>query len=758
MMKNARRIIIIAIAAVLLISAVVFGVIYSSSSKTSNTVKETKDTGVISAAPATGNDFEKIASAGKYEMYIINNASDFEFKVKNKDTGKEWFSNPQGWQKPGLEKWTIIGSQMVVNFADVITKATGSVFSLTGSVRAKGSKVEKIANGVKVTYDFPGKKYQFTIVARYIIEEDGLKASVDFGEIEERGDSRITTIDFLPYFGAADQNQNGYLFVPDGCGALLDFKGYRQGIKSYSEDVYGRDNALTVIQKASQKMQIAMPVFGIKTEQYAVLGVIQKGDALANIIGNIAGTDSSYNNAFAQIIYRNVDKVSIADKAYFQTTVPIFPKTTNAKDKAELKYYLLEGDDANYVGMAKAYRNYLFADNKEAKASSDVPFYADIYGAVKKKRSFFGLIINDVVPMTTYSQTVDIAKAFKEAGIQNLNIRYQGWMAGGLEDTVPLSVSAESKLGGDGGLKNLIKYAKDNNINLSLDVNFTNFNKSRFMWWDFNSATYGVSNAPAKQYVFKTSTHMKDILEDPTYMISTGKLNGLINSFSKSYAGLKVKGLSLSTLGDTVYSDYRQGNGYYSREATKDIIESNLSKLASQYDITVDYGNAYSIKYAKNILEVPLYDSDFDTSKTDVPFYQIALHGKVNMAQPAQNMSEDQQLSLLRQLETGVCPAYKLTWEESLELADTHYEFLISSAFSTWEKRAVENYKSFNDVYKELNNKVITNHQILEDDLRVTTYENGTEIAVNYSAQDKIYKGVAVKSMNFAVIKGEGVK
>lgn len=73
--------------------------------------------------------------------------------------------------------------------------------------------------GIELDLD---KKY-FQIPIEYTLRDDSLKVTIGADRIEEVGGIQIGTIDLLPFFGAGSMEDSGYLFVPSGSGAIIQF-------------------------------------------------------------------------------------------------------------------------------------------------------------------------------------------------------------------------------------------------------------------------------------------------------------------------------------------------------------------------------------------------------------------------------------------------------------------------------------------------------------------------------------------------------
>ena len=91
--------------------------------------------------------------------------------------------------------------------------------SFVSCISRQAYTIKKIDHGVLVNYKFPSEG--FYIPVRYILNDRGLNASILFSDIKENKDNKLDTISFLPYLGAGDMNDEGFMLVPDGSGAII---------------------------------------------------------------------------------------------------------------------------------------------------------------------------------------------------------------------------------------------------------------------------------------------------------------------------------------------------------------------------------------------------------------------------------------------------------------------------------------------------------------------------------------------------------
>jgi len=709
--------------------------------------------------------YDLVAEDKGLELYTFSPKGFFEVAVKDTVNNKVWHSCPVGWDVTNMlpAGRMIAGSMLVVDYIDKVKlQRYPPVNSLAASVRKNGVTTQKIANGVKVDFDFPNNKEQFTIPVEFVLEDGKLLVSVIYEKIKEYGDEKdeincgsyVLGVQLMPGFAAAEKERDGYLFVPDGCGSIIDFDSGSTTSKQYNQPVYKRDPVLTLAQSIGTNEGIHLPVFGIKNGDSAMFGVIREGQALASVMASPSGIDKGFNSVWPSFIYRMVDSVVMADQSAKAQEVAVMSRDKTNLKKATVEYNFLYGEDANYMGMANLYRAKLQNGALNGrKADSQAPFYMDVFGGIRKKRSVVGLVINSVVPMSKFDDTETMLKELNNAGVSDIILRYKGWQSGGMDGPPALNTKTQGSLGGKSGLKSLSSYAKNNSVGLYLDVDFARVHKSKFGWWPFSYASKMVSRAPATQSIYETSTFFPNKSEKPYHLMSPNKLGKVTSSFAKSFdkTGWNDANIAPSSLGDLLYGDYSRGNSFKDRSDAQAIVQEQLNELKKSGNgkLAMDAGFDYVLEYADYLIGAPMFDSGFDITTHDVPFYQIVLHGVVNYSSTPTNLSEDPVRLMLRQLETGSPPSFVFTWEDSNLIMESRYEYLLSTRFETWRDKAVEDYEKYAEVYEGLNDKLITDHQIISDDIRITTYEGGAKIYVNYSDENYSIDGISIPAKGY---------
>src|SRR5690606_3548318 len=209
--------------------------------------------------------------------------------VTEKASGAVWSSNPPARESDELAKGVKkmdLGSQLLIDYIDDLGKPF-QANSLTGSVKEAAPEVRAIDGGVEIVYSFP--QAEFSIPVRYTIEDDAFSAMIVTADIKQGSKYKLVNISLLPFFGAGDLKEDGYLFVPDGSGALIYFNNGKSSYRSYNERVYGGEAALDLPTKAEVKQAIRLPVFGLKKGDQAYVAVIAQGEYQAGIVGDTSG-------------------------------------------------------------------------------------------------------------------------------------------------------------------------------------------------------------------------------------------------------------------------------------------------------------------------------------------------------------------------------------------------------------------------------------------------------------------------------------
>lgn len=94
-------------------------------------------------------------------------------------------------------------------------------------------------------------------------------------------------------------------------------------------------------------------------------------------------------------------------------------------------------------------------------------------------------------------------------------------------------------------------------------------------------------------------------------------------------------------------------------------------------------------------------------------------------------------------------PHFMFTHQSSSAIKDTGLNRFYSTGYDNWKDDAVGIYNAVNDALKPVSSAHIINHEILENDIRVITYDNGVKIYINKSTSDRNVDGVEVPAKSY---------
>lgn len=428
------------------------------------------------------------------------------------------------------------------------------------------------------------------------------------------------------------------------------------------------------------------------------------------------------------------------------------------KSPCRIRYFFLEKDKNSYVDMAGIYRNYLLENGTLSSQEGDsaVPFYLELIGSVKKRKTLLGIPYQTQIALTTFEQAQTILNELLERDIGNIKLRYTGWANGGLNNSVYSSANPVSALGSSSDLRELIGYAADQNIPVYMDA--------EIMYVYEDKLLDGFSrNQDTARLITKKLATTQDALK------STGKLTDtniadvvsarvydkILSGFLKEYDRLGSKNISLASMGASLSGDYRQEDGINRSDAAQIIETVMADKVSGKYTLMTDGANAYMFSYASDILNAPNDSSRFLISSGSVPFYQIVLSGSISYAAQPLNLTGDWESSILKAAETGAGLYCKWMYAENSELYNTSQTDLFALNYSTWIDDISSRVRAYQESMRGIAGQMIVNHLKISDVVYKTEFENGSIVYVNYGENDVTLDGRTIKASSYFAVRGD---
>lgn len=604
----------------------------------------------------------------------------------------------------------------------------------------------------------------FRMALEYYLTEDGLEVRLPARGI--RYDAKqysLTNIKILPYFGAYNQAEQGYVVLPDGSGTLVRFEDTSSSVATtITNRLYGEDYSFYSQKSVANMENWTLPIFGmvektaVNREEVVIkedgsvdmvtvtdydaqgyLAIITEGDSLAEITTASGGILSKYFATSINVYPRPkdtypLDGISVSGLTATWTVETDKKYTGNYR----IKYIMLNGETANYVNMAAIYRDYLEKNGKLERQNfeGDTELYIETFGAVETNERVFGVPVAVKKPLTSFEDAKKMIDDLKNDGITNLSIRYTGWANGGLEAKAPTKAKVEKVLGGSDGLKELVEYASESGAKIYPDYDFVYI--SSFGTGD----KFNIKKDTVKTVDNRSASHRsyspvyQAFMNDETLLISPNKILDFYNLFKEKYAEFGTGTISLSTLGSDLNSDHNKDNSL-NREDSKERVEEFLTAVREDgYDVMVDQGNAYTVPYATDILNVPLDSSNRYVASEAIPLVGLVFHGYKSFAGTAINLAGDFNNSILRTIENGANLFFLLSYENTATLK-TNYggEEYYSIRYDIWYDDMVETYKIVDKIMNPVQNALVVSHDFTSFRVAEVVYDNGITIVLDYN-------------------------
>ncbi len=593
----------------------------------------------------------------------------------------------------------------------------------------------------------------FLIPVEYTLSNGDFLATVLTEKIQYTKGYHLTSLRLLPYFGAAGTEEQGYLFVPDGSGALIRLNRDSGNGVLYSGSIYGDDLARKNTAGTASRRQIYMPVFGVNTTISSVIGIVEQGAAGSNIYAYTSGVYTGYNNIYACFAPQIADVLSYGEDATASDTW-VFQRV-NSTQRFAVRYRFHSGE-GDYVTMAQLYREYLIhtgaiSDTTSAGSS----FYLELTGGINKKVNVMGIPFSTMEALTTFEQAEQILTELQKNGVDDINLRYMGWTNSGLNNTLFRKANPLSALGGASEFKALVKYTQEHGVGFYPDAELTYVYQNKIL--DGFSPSRQAARFVNRQVVSQTQRLISTgtVTEDAvttSYTLSISRLDNVLQSFLKDYQKYGISGLSLKSIGSCISGDYNEANPVDRALAMNMLKESMEKRVAGKYDILSNGCNAEFLPYTKQITDMPNGSSGLAITDCSVPFYQIAVSGAVRYTTEAVNMASDYQQNILKAYEYGASLYCRWMYADSDKLLNVNRTDLYALSYRTWFNDTTALYREYQSRMGEIAGQQIVGHQYITDSLTRTVFANGKQVLVNYGSEPAVYNNVKVSAMSAEII------
>jgi hypothetical protein len=299
---------------------------------------------------------------------------------------------------------------------------------------------ESDKNGFTINCSHAGLGFSFRF--ELVINDSILIVNIPATDIKETEKNKLKSIRPLPYFGAANEGEEGYLIISREVGALCYYNNKEP--QEYKLPVYNVNG-------------IDMPLFGAVRGTAGFAGIVTSGQFDAQFCIN---TNRDENRRYS--IGPEFDLRSFKDEELLN-------------EDLTAEYHFMPTDKANWVDIGKCYRHYNFKHRdivplKQRIKESPELAYASLAMEVRLRLGVKP-VPYEIVEQTlenepavrvflTFEKVRDIFDEFKSQGIKEAEFCLVGWNKGGHDGRYPQILPVEPVLGGEDELRKTISYGK----------------------------------------------------------------------------------------------------------------------------------------------------------------------------------------------------------------------------------------------------------------------------------------------------------
>lgn len=611
---------------------------------------------------------------------------------------------------------------------------------------------ETVEDGICVTYYF--STAETLIPVYFTLEDNGLRATVKANEIKESGKCKLISVTLAPYLCSAANvdDKSAYLLLPTGSGALMyTDEEITRTARTYQGEVYGADAARQLLDNVENEQSVTMPIFGVRnTDGNGMLAIIDKGAESARIDASAGSVKYGYSNVCAAFYVRGFDEIEQIIGSWRAEALAL-AESCSQQAEYSVCYYPLNGEAATYNGMASFYREYLKADNSVTTASDEQKTYSvEIVGGALVKKFFLGVPYKTVASLTSFKEALNLIEELNEIGSPNIVLSGYG-ESGADIGKVAGGYGFSKKLGSEREHGEIEAYCKQNGINLFTDFELAYYGKSGNGFTTMLGAAKTANLKSASVYPLKVNNRMPDESADKKLLLKRSLLNKAVDKLIK-YTEKGIGGLSLGSLGSVAYSDYQSEETYMKAGMAEQVRQLVDSVSNAGHRVCLRSANSYAAGIADAVTDVPLDNGGYTVFDETIPFYSMVFGGSTALYSTPINYASNRNKALLRAVEAGVSPSFKIIKNHNAEVSDSYAEYFYAAEYAAVKDYIRSTVERTADYYKAISGAAITEHTLICDGVTKTSCDNGVSVYVNFNDVDFEVNGLTVPAEDFRFV------
>ena len=356
-------------------------------------------------------------------------------------------------------------------------------------------------------------------------------------------------------------------------------------------------------------------------------------------------------------------------------------------------------------------------------------------------------------PLTSYDEAYNIISELSDKGYENISVRYSGWMNKGIKQRVLNKVKTISELGSKKKLVKLIDHSNELGIPLYLEgavMNAYDSNLLNGFIINRDSARY-TSREVVKLYSFSPIYYGIEDWKDHFYLLKpqlTLKYMQNLTNYANKHS---AEGVAFPDIGYLLAADYYRKN-LVTRNEVLEMQQDKLKDIVSSgAGVVVNYGNDYVLPYVDFVLGMELKGREYHIIDQSVPFYTMAIHGLVNYSGNPINLSGDFNNEILRSAESGAGLSFTFMKKPTDYLQNSNYTYYFASSYDLWKEEAYNIYSRYEKELGHIFDQYLIDHEVIDEGVMVSTYEDGTKVYVNYNETDFVAGDITIPATDYLV-------
>lgn len=694
--------------------------------------------------------------------------------VSKKD-GKVWGTTPKQYldsaDASNPSAYALINSPLSLNVRSGEQTFPYTAYESSISKGRYSSELLEDKKGMAITYYFD--EIGVVITAKYYLEGEGFKVSVAPTDVKcySVADVVQTVIDVTPApFVCGTRNtaagdKNTYVVLPSGSGAIMyTDQRTEQKSRNFSGMFYGEDPTIDKYDNPKNYTNLTMPFYGIKDGNSALCAIIEQGSEACTLNASAGGPQideagnpqigySYINTAYNLAGY---NRVYSAGTWRYQYSEQVEQNLT----PLVIGYYPLEGENADYNGMAKLYQKHL-VDNEGLKKSQDNSLLSvKIFGSYVEDDLILGIPKDKNVALTTYDEATEILSELKEVSGGSLLVNMNGYGDGGINATkLAGGYTLTGVVGNKTDLKEFLDYTQSNNIKTFFSFDTIKFGKSTKGYSTKSDVANNINGIPAPIYQYWHSTRERYTKAQGgrvSAMIARDQLAAATGDAVEFVDKYGITGIAFDTLGNVCYSDYSKvkGNKLLNTYPIRNNMGADVETIvadtkAKGKTVLMDGAYSYAATVADAIANAPTASNRDDCFDLEVPLYQMVYQGYKAISVGSINVATNRRNQFLKAIESGSGLSFDLMANYYQELRKQHVRGLHASLYEDNKTLINEYVTEGKDFLTSVAGATITRHEYLTAEVTKTMFSNGVTVIVNFGDTDYQSELGLVKAQGF---------